>query len=44
MVFGTGILIFGMLGVHNVAGVVVFAIFYGFFSGGGHSLTLHSLS
>jgi len=33
MTFGTGVLVFALFGVTTVAGVVVFAILYGFFSG-----------
>jgi len=45
--FGAGILILGLFGVSNVAGVAVFAVLYGFFSGAVLSLvspTLASLS
>jgi hypothetical protein len=37
MTFGTGVLVFALLGITNVGGVVAFAILYGFFSGGGLS-------
>jgi hypothetical protein len=35
MSFGTGVLVFSLFGVTNIGGVTVFAILYGFFSGGG---------
>ena len=33
MSFGTGVLLFAWLGVHSAAGMIVFAILYGFCSG-----------
>lgn len=33
MSFGTGVLIFAWLGIHNAGGMIVFAILYGFCSG-----------
>ncbi|KZT68869.1 MFS general substrate transporter [Daedalea quercina L-15889] len=44
---GSGVLILAMFGLHNVAGVTVFCVLYGFFSGGVLALlspTLASLS
>ena len=35
MSFGTGVMVFALFGVKNVVGVVIFALLYGFFSGGG---------
>ncbi|KAF8490873.1 MFS general substrate transporter [Gautieria morchelliformis] len=34
MSFGTGVTVFALFGIANLGGVVVFAILYGFFSGG----------
>ena len=35
--FGAGILLFALFGINSVGGVTIFAILYGFFSGGGLS-------
>jgi len=35
--FATGVMVFALLGIKSVAGVAVFAVLYGFFSGGGLS-------
>jgi hypothetical protein len=32
--FGTGVMVFALFGVTDLSGVIVFAILYGFFSGG----------
>lgn len=37
-------LIFAMLDLHSVAGIVIFAVVYGFISGGCESLNLSSLA
>lgn len=39
--FGTGILIFAMFGITNAAGVIIFSIIYGFFSGAGEPILVH---
>ncbi|KAF8523759.1 MFS general substrate transporter, partial [Hysterangium stoloniferum] len=38
VIFGTMVMVFTLFGIHDVGGVVVFAILYGFFSGGVLSL------
>jgi hypothetical protein len=35
--FCTGALLFTLIGINSVGGVTIFAILYGFFSGGGQS-------
>jgi hypothetical protein len=37
IVFCTGLSVFGLLWIDSVKGVTIFAIIYGFFSGGGQS-------
>jgi len=44
MSLGSGVLILGLLGMHNIAGPAVFAILYGFFSGAALSLLSPSLA
>ncbi|KIJ42187.1 hypothetical protein M422DRAFT_171278, partial [Sphaerobolus stellatus SS14] len=38
LVFSSSIIVFGLFGIHSVAGVAIFAALYGFFAGGALSL------